>query len=138
MNEPELLIEEAFGARLYTAGPMFVKYNDVLRGFGAALEGCKGNTYVTTTYVINSVIVKSSKLTKAKKVYRGVAGGVLPESFWHVNEQGVKGGIESAFMNTTFEREVAMTYASVPGKPALLFEMQMGMIDRGAELNWIS
>jgi hypothetical protein len=26
----------------------------------------------------------------------------------------------------------------VPGKPAMVFEMQMGMIDRGAELSWIS
>ena len=52
--------------------------------------------------------------------------------------EGVKGGIESAFMSTTFEREVAMHYASQPGKPALVFEIQMGMIDRGAELGWIS
>ena len=52
--------------------------------------------------------------------------------------EGVKGGIESAFMSTTFEREVAMHYASQPGKPALVFEIQMGMIDRGAELRWVS
>ena len=51
---------------------------------------------------------------------------------------GVKGGVESAFMSTTFEREVAMQDASEPGKPALVFEVQMGMIDRGAELGWIS
>eukprot|EP00966_Prymnesium_polylepis_P046550 1078766-Prymnesium_polylepis.1 len=73
---------------------MFVKYNDLLRGFGPALVGCKDNTYTTTMHVINSVIVKSSKLTKARKVYRGVGGGVLPSSFWQANEQGVKGGIE--------------------------------------------
>ena len=35
-------------------------------------------------HVINSAIVKSSKLTKAAKVYRGVAGGRLPDSFWTV------------------------------------------------------
>ena len=104
---------------------MFVKYNDLLRGFGDALAGCKSNRYVTTTHVINSAIVKSSKLTKAQKVYRGVAGGVLPESFWRANKQGVKGGIENAFMSTTFDREVAMHYAgSVPGKPALVFEVR--------------
>ena len=114
--------------------------------------------------VINSVIVKSSKLTRATKVYRGIAGGVLPDSFWEANArecsgpqtqpessprlparaerirpccaEGVRGGIESAFMSTTFERDVAMQYACVPGKPALVFEIQMGMIDRGAELGW--
>ena len=80
-----------------------------------------------------------SKLTKARKIYRGVAGGLLPESFWRPNEQGVKGGIERAFMSTTFEREVAVAYAaSSAGKSALVFEIQMGMIDRGAELGWIS
>lgn len=31
-----------------------------------------------------------------------------------------------------------MHYASAPGRPALLFEMQMGMVDRGCELDWIS
>ena len=31
-----------------------------------------------------------------------------------------------------------MHYASVPGKPALVFEFQLGMIDRGAKLGWIS
>ena len=50
----------------------------------------------------------------------------------------VGAGIESAFMSTTFDREVAMHYAQQPGKPALVFEMQLGMIDRGAELGWIS
>lgn len=99
MEEPLLLVEEAYASRLYT-GPMFVKYNDLLRGFGAALAGCKGNMYVTTTHVINSAIVKASKLTRVAKVYRGMAGGVLPPSFWRANEQGVKGGIEAAFMST--------------------------------------
>ena len=41
---------------------------------------------VTTTHVINSAIVKSGKLTKACKVYRGLAGGVLPDSFFVANE----------------------------------------------------
>jgi hypothetical protein len=42
-------------------------------------------------------------------------------------------------MSTTFDRDVAMCYAvSKAGKPALVFEMQMGMVDRGAELGWIS
>ena len=42
-------------------------------------------------------------------------------------------------MSTTFDREVAMCYAvGKAGKLALVFEMQMGMVDRGAELGWIS
>jgi len=137
LREPKLLLDEAIGARLYT-GPMFAKYNDLLRNFGRHLDGCLGNRYVTTTHVINSCIVKTSKLTQVARVYRGVASGVLPEQFWTPNEQGVRGGVESAFLSTTYDREVARGYASKPGKPGILFEVQMGMIDRGAELDWLS
>ena len=65
----------------------YAKYNDLLRGFGDTLVGCIGNKYVTTSHVINSAIVKTSKLTKATMVYRGVSGGVLPQSFWQPNAQ---------------------------------------------------
>ena len=90
-------------------------------------------------HVINSAIVKSSKLTVAAKVYRGVAGGRLPDSFWTPNEYNVRGGIEGAFLSTTLDRKVAFDYAgNNPGKPGLIFEVQMGMVDRGAELKWLS
>ena len=90
-------------------------------------------------HVINSAIVKSSKLTVAAKVYRGVAGGRLPDSFWTPNEYNVRGGIEGAFLSTTLDRKVAFDYAGNNlGKPGLIFEVQMGMVDRGAELKWLS
>uniref|UniRef100_A0A7S2CY98 Uncharacterized protein n=1 Tax=Haptolina brevifila TaxID=156173 RepID=A0A7S2CY98_9EUKA len=41
-------------------------------------------------------------------------------------------------MSTTTNRAVSMMYASQPGKPGLIFEMQMGMVDRGCMLDWIS
>ena len=94
---------------------------------------------MTTIHVINSIIVKSSKLTLAAKVYRGVAGGKLPDAFWTPNEQNVRGGIEGAFLSTTLDQKVAFDYAgNNPGKPGIIFEVQMGMIDRGAELKWLS
>ena len=93
---------------------------------------------MTTCHVINSVIVKCSKLTQAAKVFRGVAGGVLPNEFWTPNAQGVRGGIEGAFMSTTYARDVAVDYATSSGKPSMIFELQMGMVDRGAELGWLS
>ena len=137
LGEPELLHEEGVGARLYT-GPMYVKYDAILRGFGPALNGCKGNRYVTTIHAINSAIVKASKLTKAAKVYRGVSGGVLPERFWTANKQGVRGGVERAFLSTTYERDVAIHYASSSDSPSIVFEIQMGMVDRGCDLGWLS
>ena len=47
--------------------------------------------YATTIHAINSCVIKLSKLAKAVKVYRGLAGGVLPTEFWRPNEHGVKG-----------------------------------------------
>ena len=34
--------------------------------------------------------------------------------------------------------QVALHYASDASRPGLVFEMQMGLVDRGAELGWIS
>ena len=104
---------------------------------------CRGNKYTTTLHVLNSLVVKCSKLTTATKVYRGSAKGVLPDSFWNPNAHGVRGGVEAAFMSTTTDSSVAVGYASrksLSGREAtpMLFEMQQGMVDRGAELGWIS
>ena len=158
MSEPEMSTEEALGLRLYT-GPLFVKYNAVLRGLNslvpflqaqvvklccsaeaserfaageATYEEVKprANIYTTTLHVINSGIVKTSKLTYAGKVYRGVSGMALPDQFWKANKHGVRGGIESAFMSTTSDRKVAMQYAASGGR-GVVFEIQQGMIDLG-------
>jgi hypothetical protein len=90
------------------------------------------NLYTTTLHSINSSIVKLSKLTRATKVYRGIKGRVLPNEFWHVNEHGVRGGIEVAFMSTTTDRQVAMSYAAnSSGEGSLILEIHQGMINRG-------
>lgn len=125
---------------------MFQKYNAVLRGIKSEPESraerifkdlTKGNKYTTTLHCINSAIVKLGKLTKAQKVYRGISGGVLPDEFWTPNGFNVCGGVEFAFTSTTTHRDVAMQYAS-SGQVGMVFEVQMGMVDRGAELEWLS
>ena len=197
-GEPALTLEEAFGARLYT-GPLFVKYNAVLRGLDSpvlylrcemvrlccsaedvalhakAAEEAKAkrlaeepsfgerkptaadeaalreytraayeevvkriNKYTTTLHAINSVIVKLSKLTKASTVYRGVHDFVLPDQFWTPNKHGVRGGIDGAFMSTTLKREEAVKYATSGKAAPLIFEIQQGMIDRGADISFLS
>ena len=81
-----LLEVEFIGARLYT-GPMFRKYNTILRSVGSEDKGMvekmkalvKANHYTTTIHVINSCIVKLGHLMKANKVYRGISGARLPE-----------------------------------------------------------
>ena len=157
---------ELIAARLYT-GPLFVKYNVVLRGlrlefarddflrlcadpqtysrfqsndlsFQEAADG-HANTYSTTLLSINSAILKLSKLTKAYPVYRGVADRMLPKSFVHHDKFKVRGGIECAFMSTTPDASVATQYA-VGKKMAhgIVFEMQQGMVDRGADIAFLS
>ena len=85
------------------ASPQFQKYNLVCRASideapqfmkDDLASSCQGNRYTTTLHVLNSLVVKCSKLTVASPVYRGSARGVLPTSFWEKNEQGVRGGVE--------------------------------------------
>ena len=148
-------------------------------------------TDATTIHVINSALIRLSKLQQIERVYRGFAGGVLPESFLEPNEYNVKGGlqplllfccslsplssfsftlslssfsppsllssfshllspplisfppsgVEFGFLSTTTNKDVAMHYAagqSSGGKPAIVLQMEQGMIDRGADLGWLS
>jgi len=136
--------DELVCARLYT-GPLFQKYNSVLRGkkskssrqFARWYASCKGNQYTTTLHIINSAISKLSQLTIASTVWRGVSGGVLPREFWQPNEYNVRGGVEWAFLSCTADASVAFSYASTRGA-GIVFECQQGMLSRGADLRWLS
>ncbi|CAK0838498.1 unnamed protein product [Prorocentrum cordatum] len=101
---------------------------------------CKHNRYVTTLHVINSALIKLSKLLSVVKVYRGVERGMLPECFWEANDFNVRGGVEFAFMSTTTERDVAIFYsgAEKDGNVSTIIEGQLGMVDRGADLSSLS
>ena len=79
---------------------------------------------------------RASKLTKAAAVYRGFTGATLPATFFKPNEENVCGGIEYGFSSTTTAEEQAHHYAA--GKASTVFEMRMGLIDRGAEVDWLS
>ncbi|CAK0805338.1 unnamed protein product [Prorocentrum cordatum] len=158
LGEKPLLLAEAVALCLYS-GPLFEKYNAVCRGgplqcepepskmrdrFQSLCGGPPGsskevavNRYATTIHVLVSALVKASKTSKACTVMRGTTGGRLPKQFWEKDDAGVKGGIEYGFMSTTTDREVAMQYASGQSAGTVL-EIQTGMIDRGAELSWIS
>ena len=96
------------------------------------------NKYTTTLHAINSAIIKLSKLTKASTVYRGLHDFVLPDQFRKPNKYGVRGGIDSAFMSATLLRKEAINYAANGTTAPLLFEIQQGMIDRGADISFLS
>ena len=144
----ELIKEELVGGRMYT-GACYAKYNAVLRAKSKdpyLVEQMKkttlGNTYTTSIHAINSCVLKLSKLTKAGKVWRGIKDAKLPKSFWVANSMGVRGGIEYGFSSTTTDKAQAMHYAGgdmmKDGDASTIFEMQMGMVDRGADLTWLS
>ena len=59
-------------------------------------------------------------------MYRGVAGGALPEDFWTANDDGVMGGVDMAFMSTSTDRDVALDYMKMQDKKfnRILFEVR--------------
>ena len=140
----QLLSEAEFVAlRLYT-GPLFVKYNAVLRGTVSTVvplinhfrRVCMGHLYPTTLHILSAAIIKCSKVQSASVVYRA-PGGALPKSFWRLDAYGVRGGIEPAFLSTTTSKEEAMHYAKrSPSK--VIFELHQGMVARGASISWLS
>ena len=77
-------------------------------------------------------------------MYRGLNGVTFPDELREPNEYGVTGGIEAGCMSTSLDRRQAIFYAkggadkSKHGKPKILFEIEMGMIDRGADIDWLS
>jgi hypothetical protein len=136
---------EVIAVRLYT-GPPYVKLNASLRAASGAFdkslsEHLKGNNYVNTIYAAASGLRKLSFVTsipKTRKVYRGMAGYKLPSKFEHAREGGGRGGVEFAFMSTTTKLEVAVSY--IPDGKALpmLFEFEVGDVDRGSSISFIS
>ena len=131
---------EVIALRLYT-GPMYLWYNAVLRGCPKEVfDTLEGNRYETTVFCIISGIIKLSKLTEVpedRRLYRGLGGVVLPESFWTKTE-GFRGGVERGLMSATADRRVAMQYSGRNGKCCTVFEILVGRVDIGAELTWLS
>jgi hypothetical protein len=143
--------EEIIGLRLYT-GPLFELYNGVLRAWaneaepgivppfasiGKGLDVC--DRFTSTLHSINSGVVKLSQLQPATVVYRGISGMKLPEPFLVPSKFNIRGGIEYGFMSATLNMQVALRYAtSGSGEPSTLMVMAMGMVDRGAQLDWLS
>jgi hypothetical protein len=103
-------------------------------------EHLKGNGYVNCIYACASGMRKISRLScipKGRRVYRGIGGVKLPKKFLTEKEGGGRGGVDYAFLSTTTRREVAVSY--IGGKAlAVLFECELGDIDRGCPLSFIS
>ena len=138
--EAEQAMSEAefVAMRAYT-GPLFEKYNTILRAANAAFfasylveMGIHGNRYATTNHVLSAAICKLSKLTTVETVYRA-PGRAMPNSFWKNAKTGLAGIIETGCLSTSSDREVAMQYAR-RSSAKLLFELRLGFVARGADI----
>jgi hypothetical protein len=76
----------------------------------------------------------------AGKVYRGLGGMLLPQKFWDEDKFGCRGGVELGIMSTTTTRPVAIQYSGswAGGLRPTIFEIEVGQVDRGAPLSWVS
>ena len=102
----------------------------------------KGNTYVNMLVALCSFITKLAGIRIIpgnRTVYRGMSGWQLPLRFYVADERGACGGVDFAFMSTTTDVNVAINYATEGERlGAMVFEIQVGMIDMGADLRWLS
>ena len=113
VERSHVTVAEIVALRLYT-GPMYVKYNAVLRGMAVATAG--GTIYSSTVHLICSGLHKLSrvsKIPKEMKLYRGNGGMALPSSFLEPDASGCAGGTEPAIMSATPDRSVALGYSGI-------------------------
>lgn len=113
VERSKVTVAEVVALRLYT-GPMYVKYNAVLRGMAVATAG--GTIYSSTVHLICSGLHKLSRvseLPKDMKLYRGNGGMALPSSFLEPDASGCAGGTEPAIMSATPDRSVALGYSGI-------------------------
>ena len=95
--------------------------------------------FTTTIHAINSGVVKLSRLQPATKICRGISGLKMPASFMEPNDFNIEAGVECGFMSATLDRRVAEKYSKgKSNEPSIIFEMRMGMVNRGAYLGFVS
>lgn len=64
---------------------------------------------------------------------------LLPDQFWNIDRFGCRGGVEYGMLSTSTDWEVSLNYStSMDLSRATLFEIELGQINRGATLNWLS
>ena len=73
------------------------------------------------------------------QIFRGICGMKLPDSFMVPNNFNIQAGVEYGFMSTTLDRKVAeQNSKGASDRPSIIFDMKMGMVNRGAFLGWLS
>lgn len=128
---------EVIGGRLYS-GPPYVKMNGAARQASnkfpeAAFEHLQGNRYVNAVFAAASCVVKlgrGSRIPAGRRLYRGMAGMKLPDSFNQAGEDGARGGTEYGFLSCTTSKEVAIAYMNAEKGLPILLSIEVGAIDK--------
>ena len=153
LHKLELAPVEVIGLRLYT-GPAYYKYNTELRNAyekqsSEQRGGCFGATpsapfkFVATVHAIYSGLIKLAQVEQLqgenRACYRGI-GLKLPKSMLQPDALGFKGGCEVAFMSSARKLEVAVFFLNEAQDDSAnnILEIQIGQVDRGASLKWLS
>ena len=133
-----LLAEEVVACRLYS-GPMYILWNSVLRKFPRHVyEGLQGNGYETSLFCFFSSLVKLGRsATVEHRLYRGLGGALLPESFWS-KKDGFSGGVERAAMSTTSIKNTAFDFSGIHKKRGTVLEILPNKLAAGADINILS
>ena len=124
-------------------GPMYTKYNSILRDMAAMEDADKStNLYPTTLGLIVSGILKLCRVATMPQgavAFRGLSGLELPASFFELDEQGFAGGVEPALMSSSLSEDVARKYSVVSqGRDQTIFRLLLGKMSLGADVSWLS
>ena len=139
VKEANVNSAEMAALRLWT-GPMHKLYTALYRKDGVDF---KSSRYTTTLHAINSGISKIARswtLPLNRKVFRGYSGAVLSDTFLIKDVFGCTGGVEPSVLATTTDWDTAVFYSLRTGEKtaAIIFEIEVGQVDRGANIGWLS
>lgn len=97
--------------------------------------------YTTTMHALVSAVTKlalSAKVPSQRKVYRGLGGLPLNSKFFQPDARNTRGGVEFSFLSTSLDYTVALQYSGKDKNRGIVFEIEVGKIDCGAQLGSIS
>ena len=129
-----LSMEEVAAIRLWT-GPMYKRYALFFRA--CITDPLKSIQYATTMHAINSAITKLAKIWKLplnRKVYRGYNNLQPGESAQLRDKSRCRGGVDPCVFATSEDFDVAVAYS----KHGFILEIEVGQVDRGADISWLS
>ena len=141
---------ELVALRLYT-GPLADKYQAVLRAAPGRATNALDELrrlcgpadggpppYANTLHAINAGVLKLGRLSGAAPLYVAHMGMHLPPEWYEKDAlSGTRGGVEFAFFAGSADKAAVLAHATRHEETCVL-EIQQGLVDRGAEIAWLS